>query len=79
MTARRFILRVSAFVAGIVGMLVLLELVLRIVPVSEGIYAADPSRAWPLHRLVTNSTYTYSSGWNAHNLHRGRFYNFGFV
>ncbi|HEU4626584.1 MAG TPA: hypothetical protein VFS52_17615 [Steroidobacteraceae bacterium] len=79
MTARRFILRVSAFVAGIVGMLVLLELVLRIVPVSEGIYAADPSRAWPLHRLVTNSTYTYSSGWNAHNLHRGRVNNFGYV
>jgi hypothetical protein len=79
MTVRRFFLRVSAFVAGMAGMLALLEIVLRFAPILDGAYAADPNAAWPLHTLIANSSYTYSVGWNASNLHRGRINNFGYV
>jgi hypothetical protein len=60
-------------------MLVLLELVLRFAPIVNGTYAADPRARWPLHTLIADSSYTYSAGWNAGNLHRGRINNFGYA
>jgi hypothetical protein len=79
MTGRRFTLRIAAFLGGMAGMLVLIEAVLRIAPVLDGTYAADPNKAWPLHRLVAHSDYTYSTGWNAGNIHHGHVNNYGYV
>src|SRR5262245_25733891 len=79
MTPKRFILRVSALLAGMGVMVVVLEILLRFMPILDGAYAADPNGKWPLHVLVPNSSYTFSVGWNASNLHRGRINNFGYV
>ena len=68
-----------SFFAGAVAILVLLELVLRLVPVRDGAYAADPSAKWPMHTLISNSSYTYSLGWNASNIHHGHINNLGYV
>ena len=71
--------RTSAFVIGIVGTLLLLEVVLRVLPVLSGSYAADPRASWPVHTMIPNTRYTYSTGWNLQNIHHGRINNFGYV
>ena len=67
--------RTAALVAGIVGTLLLLEVVLRVLPVLSGTYAADPRPTWPMHTMIPNTSYTYSTGWNLQNIHRGRINN----
>ena len=71
--------RTAALVAGIVGTLLLLEVVLRVLPVLSGTYAADPRPTWPIHTMIPNTSYTYSTGWNLQNIHRGRINNFGYA
>jgi hypothetical protein len=79
MAPTRFVTRTLAFLAGIGGTLLLLEGVLRLLPVLGGTYAADPRAAWPVHTMIPNSEYTYSTGWNLQNIHRGRINNYGYV
>jgi hypothetical protein len=79
MTPTGFITRTLAFGAGIVGVLLLLEGVLRLLPVLSGTYAADPRASWPVHTMIPNSGYTYSTGWNLQNVHRGRINDYGYV
>jgi hypothetical protein len=74
-----FVTRTLAFLAGIVGTLLLLEVVLRLLPVLDGTFAADPRPAWPAHTMIPNSHFTYSTGWNLQNVHRGRINNYGYV
>jgi len=74
-----FITRTLAFVAGIGGTLLLLELVLRLLPVLNGTYAADPRPSWPVHTMIPDSSFTYSTGWNLQNIQRGRINNYGYV
>jgi hypothetical protein len=71
--------RTAALAAGIVGTLLLLELALRVLPVLEGTYAADPRPTWPVHTMIPNTSYTYSTGWNLQNIHRGRINNYGYA
>ena len=71
--------RSAAFAAGILGTLLALELALRLLPVIDGAFAADPRASWPVHTLIPHSTYTHSSGWNFQNRHRGRINNYGYV
>jgi hypothetical protein len=71
--------RTTALAAGIAGTLLLLEMVLRMLPVLEGTYAADPRASWPVHTMIPNTHYTYSTGWNLQNIHRGRINNFGYA
>ena len=71
--------RTAALVAGILGSLLLLEVVLRVLPVLSGTYAADPRPKWPIHTMIPNTSYTYSTGWNLQNIHRGRINNFGYA
>lgn len=71
--------RTAALGAGIVGTLLLLEVVLRVLPVLSGTYAADPRPTWPVHTMIPNTSYTYSTGWNLQNIHRGRINNFGYA
>jgi hypothetical protein len=79
MAPTRFITRTLAFAAGIGGALLLLEGALRLLPVLNGTYAADPRDAWPVHTMIPNTGYTYSTGWNLQNIHRGRINNYGYV
>ena len=74
-----FLSRTAALVAGIVGTLLLLEAVLRVLPVLKGTYAADPRATWPIHTMIPNTSYTYSTGWNLQNIHRGRINNYGYA
>jgi hypothetical protein len=53
--------------------------VLRLLPVLQGTYAADPRESWPVHTMIPNSRYTYSTGWNLQNIHHGRINNFGYA
>jgi hypothetical protein len=71
--------RTASLVAGIVGTLLLLEVVLRVLPVLSGTYAADPRPSWPIHTMIPNTRYTYSTAWNLQNIHRGRINNYGYA
>jgi hypothetical protein len=79
MTPLQFITRTLAFGAGIGVALLLLEGGLRLLPVFGGTYAADPRASWPVHTMIPDTGYTYSTGWNLQNIHRGRINNYGYV
>jgi hypothetical protein len=79
MKLRALFSRTTAFGVGIVGTLLLLEGVLRLLPVLSGTYAADPRASWPVHTMIPNTHYTYSTGWNLQNIHRGRINNYGYA
>jgi hypothetical protein len=79
MKFRAVFTRTTALLAGIVGTLLLLEAVLRVLPVLSGTYAADPRPSWPIHTMIPNTRYTYSTGWNLQNIHRGRINNYGYA
>jgi len=79
MTPIRFITRTLAFAAGVGGALLLLEGALRLLPVLSGTYAAEPRASWPIHTMIPNTGYTYSTGWNLQNIQRGRINNYGYV
>ena len=64
---------------GVIGATLLLELTLWVLPVQNGIFAADPDASWPVHHIVENSEYTYSAAWNFQGIARGRTNNFGYV
>ena len=60
-------------------MLLFLELALRVLPIVDGSYAADRSTSWPIRTMIANTRYTFSTGWNAENIHHGRINNLGYV
>jgi hypothetical protein len=77
--AGTLIARTLAFGAGVVAVLLLLEGLIRLLPVIAGTYAADPRPSWPAHTMIPDTQYTYSSGWNLQNVHRGRINNYGYA
>ena len=80
MTPRAFITRTArASSPESAATLLLLEGVLWLLPVLKGTYAADPRPSWPVHTMIPNSRYTYSTGWNLQNIHRGRINNYGYA
>ena len=81
MNTRTAILRVTLLVlAGVVGTLLVLELMLQALPVGgRNIYAADPAAAWPVHHLVPDVEYVHSTDWNLLNVHRGHVNKQGYV
>jgi hypothetical protein len=79
MTATTFIKRVFAFAVGVVATLLLLEGLIRVLPVTDGTYAAEPSSTWPAHHMIPNSSYTMSTGWNLQNVHHGHINNYGYA
>lgn len=74
-----YMTRTLAFGAGVLATLLLLELAIRALPVIAGTYAADPREHWPVHTMIPNTEYTYSTGWNLQNVHRGRINNYGYA
>jgi hypothetical protein len=79
MKTATFISRLFAFAVGLVATLLVLEVVIRLAPVIEGTYAADPRPEWPVHTMIPNTTYTSSTGWNLQNVHHGRINNYGYA
>jgi hypothetical protein len=67
------------FAAGFALSTLLLEAALWLLPTYNGVYAADPDADWPVHHLVPNASYTYSTGWNFRNVRRGEINNMGYV
>lgn len=76
---RNFVTRTLALGIGILATLLVLEGLIRLLPVIEGTYAADPRPDWPVHTMIPNSRYTYSTGWNLQNVHRGSINNYGYA
>ena len=72
----------GAILAAALGsalLLTVLELGLRLLPVQNGIAAADGSADWPTHHLIANVHYTFSDAWDLRNVHRGVTNNMGYV
>jgi hypothetical protein len=76
---KNFFTRTLAFGIGIVATLLALEGLIRVTPVIAGTYAADPREDWPVHTMIPNTSYTFSTGWNLQNVHRGRINNYGYA
>ncbi len=70
---------VSALAAGVALTLIAFEAVLRLLPVQNGLFAADPDAEWPVHHLVTSSPYTFSDAWDLRNVHHGVTNGMGYV
>lgn len=79
MKLRAIFSRTIALASGVIATLLLLELLLRALPVLSGTYAADPRASWPVHTMIPDTHYTYSTGWNLQNIHRGRINNYGYA
>jgi hypothetical protein len=76
---KTFVTRAFAFAAGIAATLLALELLIRMLPVISGTYAADPRVEWPVHTMIPDTRFTYSTGWNLQNVHHGRINNYGYA
>jgi hypothetical protein len=70
---------IPGLLAGLVLTLCTVEITLRMLPVGDGLFAADPSPGWPAYRLTPHSRYTYSEGWNLQNVRYGSINNMGFA
>lgn len=79
MARTSYVTRTLAFLVGIAGTLLLLEVALRLLPVIDGTFAAEPRPEWPVHTMIPNSRFTYSTGWNLQNIHHGQINNYGYV
>lgn len=75
----RALSRLLWFGLGIVLALVLLEIVLRFLPVSMGMHRTTEHARWPLQNTEPHLRYTYSIGWGMLNAHRGTTNNYGQV
>jgi hypothetical protein len=68
----------AAFVLGGIATLAALEVVLQLLPVQRA-YGGRPDAAWPAHHMVTNSQYTFSSGWALADVRHGHSNNLGYA
>jgi hypothetical protein len=59
--------------------LFLLEIVLRLLPVSMGLYRTTKFEHWPLQSSEPRLAYAHSYGWNMSNAHRGTTNNYGHI
>ena len=70
---------VSALAAGVALTLIAFEALLRLLPVQNGLFAADPDPKWPVHHLVESGPYTFSDAWDLRNVHHGVINGMGYV
>ncbi len=74
----RLVLRQAVlFCAGVAAMLVALEIALRLLPVSVGLYQGDHSDLWPLHNFQAHRPYTHSTTWELQYARHGQTNNYG--
>lgn len=77
--ARQVLLALTAILISIVGTLVVAEIVLRLLPVNEGLRAQAVNAANPVFRFEPNRTAVWSEGWNFESVNRVHVNNDGFV
>ena len=68
-----------AAIAGFLLVLCALEVALRVLPVPNGITAADARKAWPIRTMTPHQRYTHSTGWYLGNVRRGETNDYGYV
>jgi hypothetical protein len=76
--SRAFVASLAA-VLGSALLLLIFELALRLLPIQNGLAAADGSADWPTHHLIADVHYTFSDAWNLRNVRRGVTNNMGYV
>jgi hypothetical protein len=79
MAKRHLRIVVFGLAGGLLLALCLIEATLRILPVQQGMFAADPSPDWPIYRMTPNTRYTHSEGWDLQNVRHGTINNMGFL
>lgn len=77
--ARQFLLALTAVLLSIVGTLVAAEIVLRFLPVNEGLRAQPVDADNPVFRFQPNRTLIWSEGWNFEVVNHVHVNNDGFV
>jgi hypothetical protein len=76
---RNIVRALTCFVLGALALLVLLEAVLRLLPVSTGLQGGLDAKPWPLHNYRAHRPYRYSSSWALLNAHEGTTNNYGHI
>ena len=76
---RAFLLSSVGLVLGALALLLLLEGLLRVLPVSNGLGPTPSPAAWPLHAYAPHRPYQYSNTWAMLNAHAGRTNNYGHI
>lgn len=64
---------------GIASTLTAAEALLRVLPVQDGMFAAEADPRWPVQHWSPDRNYTWSSGWRFDNVVRGRINGRGYV
>ena len=64
---------------GIASTLAAAEALLRVLPVQDGVFAAEADPRWPVQHWSPGRNYTWSSGWHFDNVVRGRINDRGYV
>jgi hypothetical protein len=78
--ARHAYLRLGlSLCVGAGACLLLLEGLLRILPVHDGLVSAEPRKDWPVHTLAPNASFTHSMEWNFTNVRHGHVNNLGYI
>lgn len=77
--ARQFLLALTAILLSIFGTLVAAEIVLRFLPVNEGLRAQAVNAANPVFRFEPNRTAVWSEGWNFEVVNHVHVNNDGFI
>ena len=76
---RRLFFRLGGIFLGMLVTLVLLECLLRFLPVSMGLYRTERFDKWPLQNSEPKLPYAYSISWAMLNPHRGTTNNYGHI
>lgn len=77
--ARQILLALTAILISIVGTLVVAEIVLRFLPVNEGLRAQPVNAENPIFRFQPNRTSIWSEGWNFESVNHVHVNNDGFI
>lgn len=76
---QRIFSRLVWLIVGAILAVTLLECVLRLLPVSMGLYRTDQFERWPLQNSEPRLPYAYSISWSMLNAHRGITNNYGHI
>jgi hypothetical protein len=76
---RKFVTAAGSLMLGVGLALALLEITLRFLPVSMGLYPTQSYDQWPLQSYEPARPYTYSKSWALRNAHRGTTNNYGHI
>ena len=78
-TKKRGMLSLIAILVGITAPLLMMEIVLRFLPVSSSTGTVTVDRQNPVIHLTPNQAFTYSKGWQFAIVNTGRINNYGYV